>query len=152
MVRTVYIDVAVVERVESFEFLGVHTTNKLSWSKHTKKVVKRARQHLFPLRRLKRFGTGPQILKKLYSCTIESIETDCLTAWYGNCLISKLILLQRVVCTAQYITRAKLPAIQNLYTRQVIDCSLCYRTASGTEAPSQGPKGSLTDSNQVVTI
>jgi hypothetical protein len=33
----------------SFKFLGVHITNKLSWSKHTKTVVKRARQHLSPL-------------------------------------------------------------------------------------------------------
>ena len=57
------------EQVESFKFLGIHITNKLTWSKHTKTVVKRARQHLFPLRRLKRFGMGPQILKKFYSCT-----------------------------------------------------------------------------------
>jgi hypothetical protein len=33
---------AVVERVESFKLLGVHITNKLSWSKHTKTVIKRA--------------------------------------------------------------------------------------------------------------
>ena len=37
---------AVVERVESFKFIGVHITNKLLWSKNTKTVVKRARQHL----------------------------------------------------------------------------------------------------------
>ena len=42
------IEGAVVERVESFKFLGVHITNKLSWSKHTKTVVKRARQNLSP--------------------------------------------------------------------------------------------------------
>jgi hypothetical protein len=36
------IDGAVVEQVESFKFLGVHITNKLSWSKHTKTVMKRA--------------------------------------------------------------------------------------------------------------
>jgi hypothetical protein len=42
------IDRAVVERVESFKFLGVHITNELSWSKHTKTVVNRARQNLFP--------------------------------------------------------------------------------------------------------
>ena len=35
------IDGAVEEQVESFKFLGIHITNKLSWSKHTKKVVKR---------------------------------------------------------------------------------------------------------------
>ena len=113
----IHIDGAVVERVESFKFLGVHITNELSWSKHTKTVVKRAQQNLFPLRRLKRFGMGPQILKRFYSCTIESILTGCITAWYGNCSASNRKALQRVVRTAQYITGAKLPASQNLYTR-----------------------------------
>ena len=58
------IDRAVVEWVKSFKFLGVHITNELSWSKHTKTVVKMAQQNFFPLRRLKRFGIGPQIIKK----------------------------------------------------------------------------------------
>ncbi|XP_052338950.1 uncharacterized protein LOC127912799 [Oncorhynchus keta] len=71
--RARHIGGAVVERVESFKFLGVHI--------HT--VVKRARKCLFPLRKLKRFGTNPQILK-FYSCTIESILTGYITAWYGN--------------------------------------------------------------------
>ena len=103
------INMAVVERVESFKFLGVHITNKLAWSKHTKTVVKRAQQYIFTLRRLKRFGMGPQILKKFL--------TGCITAWYGNCLASDHKALQRLVRTAQYITGAKLPAIQDLYTR-----------------------------------
>ena len=105
------IDGAVVEQVESFKFLGVHITNELSCSKHTKSVVKRARQNFFPLRRLKRFGIGPQILKRFYSCTIESIPTGCITAWYGNCAGSDRKALQSVVQMAQYITGVKLPAI-----------------------------------------
>jgi hypothetical protein len=108
----------VVERVESFKFLGVNITNDLSWSKHTKTVVKRARQHLFPLRRLKRFDMGPQILKMLYSCTFESNLTGCITAWYVNSSASDHKVLQRVVRMAQYIIGAKLPAIQDLYNRQ----------------------------------
>ena len=114
----ILIDEAIVEQVESFKFLGVHITNKLTWSKHTKTVVKRARQNLFPLRRLKRFGKGPQILKRFYSCTIESILTSCITAWYGNCSASDRKPLQREVRMAQYITGTKLPAIQDLYTRR----------------------------------
>jgi hypothetical protein len=55
----ILIDGAVVEQVESFKFLGVHITNKLTWSKHTKTAVKRTRQSIFHLRRLKRFGMGP---------------------------------------------------------------------------------------------
>ena len=73
----ILIDRAVVEQVESFNFLGVYITNKLSWSKHTKTVVKRARQSLFPLRRLKRFSMGPQILKVLQ---LHHREHGCITA------------------------------------------------------------------------
>ena len=72
----------------------------------------------FPHRRLKRFGMGPQIPKKFYSCTIESILTRCITAWYGNCSASDRKGLQRVVCMAQYITGTKLPASQDLYNRR----------------------------------
>ena len=61
---------------------------------------------------------GPQILKKLNNCTIESILTGCITAWYGNCSDSARKALQRLVCTAQYISGAKLNTIQDLYTRQ----------------------------------
>ena len=77
----ILIDGAAVEQVERFKFLGVHIANKLSWSKHTNTVVKRARQNLFPLTRLKRFVMGPQILKRFYSCTIEINQTGCITAW-----------------------------------------------------------------------
>ena len=35
----ILIDWAVLEQVESFKFLGVQITNKLTWSKHTKTVV-----------------------------------------------------------------------------------------------------------------
>ncbi|KAM9523641.1 uncharacterized protein ACWYII_043207 [Salvelinus alpinus] len=114
----ILIDGAVVEQVESFKFLGVHITNKLTWSKHTKTVVKRARQNLFPLRRLKIFGMGLQILKRFYSCAIGGILTGCITTWFRNCSASNCKALQMVVCTAQYITGAKLPAIQDLYTRR----------------------------------
>ena len=110
----IHIDEAVVERVESFKLICVHIPNKLSWSKHTKKVVKRARQHLFHLRRLKRFGMGPQILRNLHSCNIESSLTGCITVWYGNCLASGRKALQRVVRTALYITGAELPAVQDI--------------------------------------
>jgi hypothetical protein len=161
----ILINGAVVEQVESIKFHGVHIINKLSWSMHTKTAVKRARQNQFPLRRLKIFGMGPQILKRFYSCTIESIWTGCITTWYGNCSASDRKALQRVVRTAQYITGDKLPAIQDLNTRQcqrkahkivrlqsnspclsLYSSSLCFHTASGTGAPILGPKGSSTAS------
>jgi hypothetical protein len=46
--KHILIDWAVVEQVESFKFLGVHITDKLSRFKHTKIVMKRARQKPIP--------------------------------------------------------------------------------------------------------
>ena len=54
----IHIKGAVVEQVASFKFLCVHIMLVLSCYTHTNTVVKRARQRLFPLRRLKRFGMG----------------------------------------------------------------------------------------------
>ena len=53
-------------------------------------------------------------------------QKGCITACYGNCSASDRKALQRVVRTAQYITGAKLPSIQDIYTR------LCQRKAQKT--------------------
>ncbi len=73
-----------VERVNSFKFLDVHITEDLTWSAHTDAVLKKAHQRLFFLRRLRKFGTSPRILRSFYTCTVESILTGCITAWFGN--------------------------------------------------------------------
>ena len=40
----IHIEGSVVEKVESFKFLGVHITDKLEWSTHIDSVVKKAQQ------------------------------------------------------------------------------------------------------------
>ena len=47
------------EQVERFKILSVHIRDKLKWSTHTDSVVKKAQQHLFNLRRLMEFISGP---------------------------------------------------------------------------------------------
>ncbi|KAI4875038.1 hypothetical protein NFI96_007082 [Prochilodus magdalenae] len=105
-----YINGAEVERVSSFRFLRVHLTDDLSWSLHTNKVVKSARQHLFFLKRLRKFGLPPDILTNFYRCTIESI-----TVWYGSCTAYDRKALRRVVRTAESIIGSKLPDLQDIY-------------------------------------
>jgi hypothetical protein len=68
------IDVAVVELAESFKFLGVHITNKLSWSKHTKTVVKKARQHLFPPQETEKIWHGSPEPQKVLQCHVRHID------------------------------------------------------------------------------
>ncbi len=69
------------EAGEQLKFLGVHITEDLTWSAHTDAVLKKAHQRLFFLRRLRKFGTSPRILRSFYTCTVESILTGCITAW-----------------------------------------------------------------------
>ena len=111
---------AAVERVSSFKFLGVHITEELTWTEHTTRVVKKAQQRLFFLRRLRRFGMDPRILRTFYTCTVESILTGSITTWYGSCTAIERKALQRVVRTAQYITGVQLPNLLDLYTSRCL--------------------------------
>ena len=74
-----------VERVSSLKFLWVHICEDLTWTYHTNAITKMARQRLFFLRRLRRFNMESRIFCNFYTCTIESILTGCITAWYGSC-------------------------------------------------------------------
>ena len=58
----------------------------------------------------------PKTLTNFYRCTIESILLGCITAWYSNCTVCNRSALQRVVRSAQRITRGTLPAIQDIYS------------------------------------
>ncbi|KAI4880470.1 hypothetical protein NFI96_002096 [Prochilodus magdalenae] len=110
-----YINGAEVERVSSVRFLRVHLTDDLTWSLHTNKVVRSARQRLFFLRRLRKFGLPPDILTNFYRCTIESILTACITVWYGSCTAYDRKALKRVVRTVESIIGSKLPDLQDIH-------------------------------------
>ncbi|KAM9411203.1 uncharacterized protein ACWYII_026026 [Salvelinus alpinus] len=118
-----HIEGIAVEKVESFKLVGVHITDKLKWSTHTDSVVKKAQQYLFNLRRLKKFGLSPKTLTNFYRCTIESILSGCITAWYGNCTSLNRKALQRVMRSAQRITGVKLPGLHDTYSTR------CHRKA-----------------------
>ncbi|KAI3374459.1 hypothetical protein L3Q82_016345 [Scortum barcoo] len=59
-----------------------------------------------------------RLLCRFYRCTIESILTGCITAWYSSCTALNRKALQRVVKAAQHITRTELPSMEDLYTQR----------------------------------
>ncbi|GAA6090908.1 uncharacterized protein LOC112144875, partial [Tachysurus ichikawai] len=101
--KPITIDETPVERVSSFKFLGVNISEDLTWSIHTNAVLKKAHQCLFFLRQLRKFGMSPSILRTFYTCTIESILTGCITAWFGNSTTGNRKALKRIVRTASHI-------------------------------------------------
>ncbi|KAK3525736.1 hypothetical protein QTP70_007030 [Hemibagrus guttatus] len=97
----IYINVSEVERVSSFKFLGVHISEHLSWHQNASTLVRKAQQHLYFLRRLKKVHLSPKILSNIYRCIIESIMTSSITVWYGISTVCEKKSLQSVVKTAQ---------------------------------------------------
>uniref|UniRef100_A0A3Q3E360 Reverse transcriptase domain-containing protein n=1 Tax=Labrus bergylta TaxID=56723 RepID=A0A3Q3E360_9LABR len=120
-----HIDGAEVERVTSFKFLGVHISEDLTWSLNTSSAIKKALQRLFFLRRLKKAHLSPQILTNFYCSTIESILTNCVTVWYGNCSVSDQKALQKVVKTAERIIGSPLPSIESVHKKRCLRKARC---------------------------
>ncbi len=92
----------------------------LTWSAHTDAVLNEAHQSLLFLRQLRKFGMSPSILRSFYSCTVESILTGCITAWFGNSTAGNSKALQRVVRTARHIVGSEFPSLQDFYTKRCI--------------------------------
>ncbi|KAI5085415.1 hypothetical protein C0J45_23129 [Silurus meridionalis] len=114
------IDESSVEIVKSTKFLRVHLVDNLTWSLNTSSITKKAQQHLYFLRRLRKTHLPPSILTMFYRGTIESILSSCITAWFGNCTVSDRKTLQRIVRTAEKIIRVSLPSIMDIYTTRCI--------------------------------
>eukprot|EP00061_Rhincodon_typus_P001717 g15549.t1 len=111
----IYISGTEVVRVKSTKFLGVTITNNLSATCHVDVTVKKAQQHLFFFRQLRKFDMSIRSLTNFYRCTIESILSGRIMAWYGNCSAQDPKKLQKMVCTAQTITEANLPSMDSIY-------------------------------------
>ncbi|TWW61216.1 uncharacterized protein LOC130525978 [Takifugu flavidus] len=109
-----------VERVSSFKFLGTHISENLSWTTNTSSIIKKAHQRLFFLRTLRKNQLSSAVLVNFYRCAIESILTNCVSVWYGSCTIAEHKALQRVVKTAQRITRTTLPAIGDVQRKRCL--------------------------------
>ncbi|KAK3517276.1 hypothetical protein QTP70_002302 [Hemibagrus guttatus] len=107
-----------VEIVRSTKFLGVHLVENFTWSLNTTSITKKAQQHLYFLRNLRKDHLPPTILTMFYRGTIESVLSSCITAWFRNCTVSDRKTLQRIVRTVEKII--SLPSIMDIYTTRCI--------------------------------
>ena len=60
------------------------------------------------------------IFSNLYRCSIESVLTSYIAVWYGNCTAQDMKAPVRVIKTAQSISRAPFPSLQDIYHTRVI--------------------------------
>ena len=77
--------------------------------------MRKARQRLFNLRMLKKFGLSQRALTRFFRSTIESILLGCITVWNGNSTAADRKALQRVARSAESTIGGILPALQDTY-------------------------------------
>ena len=99
------------ERVDTFKYLVSRSPMIV-----TVTVVKKARQRLFHLRRLKKFRASRPVLQSFYIYTI--LLTGTITAWYGNTTTQDHKALQRVVRSAERTIGGQLPNLGDTYVKQ----------------------------------
>lgn len=87
------------ERVSSFNYLGIHISKNLTSIFNITQQVKKAQQRLHLLR-IEKF------------CMTTKFLTSCITVWYSNTTARDQKCLQRVVKTAESITRTPLGEIR----------------------------------------
>ncbi|KAK3514879.1 hypothetical protein QTP70_033815, partial [Hemibagrus guttatus] len=114
--RALNINGSNVEIVKSTKFLSFHLAEFLTWLLNTSSITKKAQQHLYFLRRLRKAHLPPLILTTFYREAIESILSSYITAWFGNCTSSDRKTLQCIVRTAEKIIGVSLPSITDIYT------------------------------------
>lgn len=78
----------------------------------------------------------PNILTKIYKCTIEHIVTGCMIVRFGYCFLQDLKALQRIM-RAKLIIGNKLPALQNIF---LIRClRKVHKITTDYNPPTHGP-------------
>ena len=108
-----------VDIVNSFRFLGTHINNKLTWDNHCQVTLRKARQRLYFLRKLKSIEVKQHVLINFYRAIIESILTFSITVWYDRASLNDLCKLQSVIRTSEKIIGTSLSSLESLYVSRL---------------------------------
>jgi hypothetical protein len=153
----ILIDGAVVKQVESFKFLGIHITNKLTQQDSreegtTKHIPPQETEKIWP------GSSDPQKVLQLHHREHPDGLHHCLV-WQllglrpqdttKGCVYGPVHYWCQVSCHPGPLYEAvseEGPKNGQTPATLVIDCSLCYRTESGNSGPRLGPRGFLTAS------
>ena len=115
----IYIDNTPVDQVTTFKFLGSFVTDDMSWNFNCNKLLMKARQRLYFLRKLKSFNVNNTILLSFYRAIVESILTSSITVWYDKATVYHKQRIDSVVRQAERIINTNLPSIESIYLNRM---------------------------------
>ena len=69
--------------MDCFRYLGTHIDFKLGFNVHVEEIIKKCRQRLFLIRKLKSFDVSQKILKLIYTSLVESVLSFNIVTWHN---------------------------------------------------------------------
>ena len=113
--RTLSINGEVVERVDTYSYLGITISNKLDWSLNTKHIQKKCCQWNYFVRKLRKCNVCRTINHLFYKSTVQSVLFYYLICWGGRLSVKNRVLQDRVVWSVSKTTGTVLPTVNELY-------------------------------------
>ena len=75
---------AIVERVDSYKYLGVYIDKELKWNVHIDNLIKKLNVRMYCMRKLHAFQVDSAVLSMFYNSVICGVWRYCLLGWGGN--------------------------------------------------------------------
>ena len=117
----------VVERVDSYSYLGVEISNQLDWSLNTKRIQKKCCQRNYFVRKLRKCNACRTITNLFYKFTVQSVLCYCLICWGGSLSVKNRVLLDRVVRSASKTIGSTLPTVDELIETYMMKGEKCLK-------------------------
>lgn len=111
-IQPIYTNNDYVERVSDFKFLYTHNKKDLTWFVNPTVLFKKAHQRLSFLRMN---NLAERLLLLFYCRSIKSVLCHGITLWFASCSTAERKVLQRVIDTAQKLSRCPLPSLEDIY-------------------------------------
>ena len=112
---TLSINGEVVERVDSYSYLGVDISNQLDWSLNTRRIQKMCCLRNYFVRKLRKCYVCRTITNLFYKSTVQSVLCYCLICWGGSLSAKNRMLLDRMVRSASKTIGTTLPTVDEHY-------------------------------------
>lgn len=87
---------SVVERVNSYRYLGVVFNDKLTWSDHLSLVMEKLSPRIYCLRKLQSFKVNLAVVRMFFMAVICSVWSYCVVGWGGNAGATEKARIDRV--------------------------------------------------------
>ena len=86
--------------VVKYKYLGTIVDDKLDGDKNINNVYKKANQHMYFVRKLRKCHVDKSIMSMFYKSVVESALTFCMLCWYGGISHQARKKVERIVTSA----------------------------------------------------